>query len=155
VEKDCQACKLNKEDAMDHSRWRKLIKDVWWSGWVWVGECFFWYRPTPKVLDKGLLNSCIYNTCIPLLCALCHVLCSNSVLTFIVSYLLIWICVGVIIKYVWGTRTLIGCYHILWEHRTCCRKWPYVKSRAVTLKHINRRLNSELVLTFWWILYRR
>jgi len=28
VEKDCQALKLNKEDAMEHSRWRKLIKDV-------------------------------------------------------------------------------------------------------------------------------
>jgi len=28
VEKDCQARKLNKEDAMDHSKWRKLIKDV-------------------------------------------------------------------------------------------------------------------------------
>ena len=28
VEKDCQARKLNKEDAMEHSRWRKLIKDV-------------------------------------------------------------------------------------------------------------------------------
>jgi len=28
VEKDCQTCKLNMEDAVDHSRWRKLIKDV-------------------------------------------------------------------------------------------------------------------------------
>jgi len=28
VEKDHQACKLNKEDAMDRSRWRKLIMDV-------------------------------------------------------------------------------------------------------------------------------
>ena len=28
VVKDCQESKLNKEDAMDHSRWRKLIKDV-------------------------------------------------------------------------------------------------------------------------------
>jgi len=28
VEKDCQACKLNKEDARDCSRRRKLIKDV-------------------------------------------------------------------------------------------------------------------------------
>jgi len=28
VEKDCQADTLNKEDAMDHSIWRKLIKDV-------------------------------------------------------------------------------------------------------------------------------
>jgi len=28
VEKDCQAHKLNKEDAMDLSRWRKFIKNV-------------------------------------------------------------------------------------------------------------------------------
>jgi len=28
VEKDCQARKLNKEDAIDRSRWRMLIKDV-------------------------------------------------------------------------------------------------------------------------------
>jgi len=27
VEKDCQPRKLNKEDTMDRSRWRKLIKD--------------------------------------------------------------------------------------------------------------------------------
>jgi len=24
--KDCQACNLNRDDAMDHSRWKKLIK---------------------------------------------------------------------------------------------------------------------------------
>ena len=28
VKKDCQARKLNKEDAVEHSKWRKLIKDV-------------------------------------------------------------------------------------------------------------------------------
>ena len=28
VEKDCQARKLNTEDAMDRSKWRKMIKDV-------------------------------------------------------------------------------------------------------------------------------
>jgi len=28
VEKDCQACVLNNDDAMDHSRWRNMIKDV-------------------------------------------------------------------------------------------------------------------------------
>jgi len=28
VKEDCQARKLNKEDVMDHSKWRKLIKDV-------------------------------------------------------------------------------------------------------------------------------
>jgi len=27
VEKDCQACKLNREDAMDSNRWRKQIRD--------------------------------------------------------------------------------------------------------------------------------
>jgi len=26
VQNDCQAHKLNREDAMDHSRWKKLIK---------------------------------------------------------------------------------------------------------------------------------
>ena len=32
VQKDCQACTSNRKDAMDCSRWRKLIKDGWWSG---------------------------------------------------------------------------------------------------------------------------
>jgi len=27
AQKDCQACKLNTEDAMDHNRWRKQIRD--------------------------------------------------------------------------------------------------------------------------------
>jgi len=27
VEKDCQACKLNREDAMDRIRWMKQIRD--------------------------------------------------------------------------------------------------------------------------------
>ena len=44
---------------MDRSKWRKLIKDVWWSGWVWVGECFFWYRPTRVVPDQRPLNGCV------------------------------------------------------------------------------------------------
>jgi len=30
VEKDCQARKLNKEDAVDHKRWRKQIRNDWW-----------------------------------------------------------------------------------------------------------------------------
>jgi len=54
VQKDCQARNLNREDAMDRSRWKKLIKIGWWSGsgW-WVGECFFWYWLTWVVPDKG------------------------------------------------------------------------------------------------------
>jgi len=33
-----------------------VIKEAWWSGWVWVGECFFWYRPTRVVPDQRPLN---------------------------------------------------------------------------------------------------
>jgi len=28
VREDCQACKMNKEDAMDRSKWRKVIKEA-------------------------------------------------------------------------------------------------------------------------------
>ena len=28
VREDCQACKLNKEDAMDRCKWRKMIKEA-------------------------------------------------------------------------------------------------------------------------------
>ena len=41
VREDCQARKLNKEDAVDRCKWRKVIKEVCWPGWVWAGECFF------------------------------------------------------------------------------------------------------------------
>jgi len=51
VQKFCQASNLNKEDAMDRGRWKKLIK-IGWSGW-WVGECFFWYSLIQVVPDKG------------------------------------------------------------------------------------------------------
>ena len=54
----CQARKLNKEDAMDRCKWRKVTKEVRWPGWVWAGECYFWYRPTRVVLDKRPLNFC-------------------------------------------------------------------------------------------------
>jgi len=41
VQKDCQARNLNKEDAMDRGRQKKLIKIGWWSirmvgGWVFL-----------------------------------------------------------------------------------------------------------------------
>jgi len=41
---------------MDRCKWRKVIKEARWSGWVWVGEGFFWYRPTRFVLDERPLN---------------------------------------------------------------------------------------------------
>ena len=82
VKEDCQARKLNTEDAMDCSKWRKLIKDVRWPGWVWVGESLFWYQPTRVVLNQWPLNGCVcvlvYYVChlgisqehLPCLCAL-------------------------------------------------------------------------------------
>jgi len=42
------------------SNWYYVIlnsfKIARWSGWVWVGECFFWYRPTRVVPDQRPLN---------------------------------------------------------------------------------------------------
>ena len=70
VREDCQACKLNKEDAMDRCKWRKVIKEARWSGLVWVGECFFWYRPTRVVPDQRPLNG-RYCCCCTTGC-LCH-----------------------------------------------------------------------------------
>ena len=62
VREDRQARKLNKEDAMDRCKWIKVIKEVRWPGWVWVGECFFWYRPTQVVPDKRPLNGVVVVT---------------------------------------------------------------------------------------------
>ena len=59
VKEDCQAHKLNTEDAMNRSKWRKLIKDVRSPGWVLVCECFFWYQPTRVVPDQQPLNGCV------------------------------------------------------------------------------------------------
>ena len=56
VREDCQAFKLNKEDAVDRCKWRKVIKEVRWPGWVWAGECFFWNRPA------WLLCCCLFYT---------------------------------------------------------------------------------------------
>ena len=55
----CCTMKWEEVVYMEFSKWRKLIKDVRWSGLVWVGECFFWYRPTRVLLDKRPLNSCV------------------------------------------------------------------------------------------------
>jgi len=69
VKEDCQARKLNTEDAMDHSKWMKLIKDVRWPGLARVGECFFWYRPTRVVPDQRPLNGCVC-VCVVCVCIL-------------------------------------------------------------------------------------
>ena len=50
VQKDCQAHNLNREDVMDRGRWKKLID---WMMVQMVGGCFFWFRLTWVVPDKG------------------------------------------------------------------------------------------------------
>ena len=41
---------------MDRCKWRKMIKEARWFGWVWVGESSFWYRRTRVVPDQRPLN---------------------------------------------------------------------------------------------------
>jgi len=59
VQKDYQVCKLNREDAVDHSRWRKLLKDGWWSGKIWIDECFFSGTDVCEILTSGNLQTCL------------------------------------------------------------------------------------------------
>jgi len=82
VREDCQARKLTKEDAVDHCKWRKVIKEVRWPGWVWVGECFFWYKPTRVVPDKRPLNGCC--------CCCCTNVSLSAVLAAVPAWCLIW-----------------------------------------------------------------
>ena len=79
--------KWNK-DAVDSSKWRKFIKDVRWSGWVWVGECFFWYRPTRVVPEQRPLNGCV---CVCVLRMTTTQLCSilNDIMSSIIHATLI------------------------------------------------------------------
>ena len=39
MQKDCQACNLNRKDAMDRGRWKKLIKIGYQDG-GWVSVSF-------------------------------------------------------------------------------------------------------------------
>ena len=58
-------------------RWRKLIQDVWWSGWLLVGESFFWYRSSRVVPDKRSLNGCVcVCVCVVLFDNKFHICCS-------------------------------------------------------------------------------
>ena len=66
---------------MDRCNWRKVIKEARWSGWVWVGECFFWYRPTRVVPDQRPLNGrcccccCFSNKASRQACAVQNLIC--------------------------------------------------------------------------------
>ena len=56
---DAWACKMVYSSA--YSTWRKLIKDGWWSGRVWVGECFFLvlaHQGSPR--QRAVKQLCVY-----------------------------------------------------------------------------------------------
>jgi len=54
---------LNRKNAMDRGRWKKLIKIGSGSGW-WVGECFFWYGLTRVARTKGRKTVVVVITCL-------------------------------------------------------------------------------------------
>jgi len=72
VEKDCQVRGVNREDAMDRSRWMKHIRDNRWPRWVWVGECFFWYRFTRVVPDK--IHRAVKRLCVCVCVCVCRLM---------------------------------------------------------------------------------
>jgi len=64
VKEDCQAHKLNTDDTMDRSKWRKLIKDVRWPGWVWAGLFLLVLAypgsPGPTAVKRSCVCVCDY-----------------------------------------------------------------------------------------------
>ena len=123
---------------MDRCKWRKLIKEARWFGWVWVGECFFWYRPTRVVPDQRPLNG---------RCRCC------CFIYFIYVYLFIWRC--------WlggkkGIRPVknwvVGCWSGLsiWSKVQTCI-WPsWCHCHSLSLASVK----SRSVLLFWYRLTR-
>jgi len=88
VEKDCKVRGLNREDAMDRSRWKKQIgifDDH--DGCEWVNVFFFWYRLTRVVPDKiqravKRLCVCVLCVCVPGMSPSCNYIQLNSVMRY-------------------------------------------------------------------------
>ena len=68
------ACKLNKEDSMDRCKWRKVIKEARWSGWVWVVFLLvpaYPGCPGSKAVKRSLLLYICYSMSHSLPCIIC------------------------------------------------------------------------------------
>ena len=66
VKKDCKVRGLNREDAMDRSRWRKQIGIIDDHDECEIGECFFWYwltRVFPNKINRALKRLCVCVLC--------------------------------------------------------------------------------------------
>ena len=62
VREDCQARKLNKEDAMDRCKWRKMIKDIRWSGvsgWMFLLVPAYLGSPGQKAVKQFCVCVCV------------------------------------------------------------------------------------------------
>ena len=119
----------------------KVIKDVRWSGWVWVGECFFWYRPTRVVPDQQPLNGCCC-------CCYCCCCCTVSICAFSALTLLVGRQEGhpACKKLSGGVLALLS----VWSKVQTCI-WPsWCHCHSLSLASVN----SRLVLLFWYRLTR-
>ena len=64
----------------------------WWPRWVWVGECFFWYRLTRVVPDK-------FHRAVKRLCCVCVCSGKETIKWALLSY--IREKMGVTVKHTW------------------------------------------------------
>jgi len=110
-----------------------VIKEARWSGWVWVGECFFWYWPTRVVPDQRPLNG---RCC----CCQCGLQCFNTV--------------GWATRRASGQQKKLSGRMLAWlsawsEMQTCI--WPsWCHCHSLSLASVK----SRLVLPFWYRLTR-
>jgi len=52
VRMGCPRCLCLRYRPLLHKIQNQWWQDVRWSGWMWVGECFFWYLPTRVQSDS-------------------------------------------------------------------------------------------------------
>jgi len=121
VEKDCQACKLNREDAINRNRWMKQIRDDWWPWQVWVGECFFWYRFTRVIPDK--IQRAIKQLCVCVLTMLWNC----SVLVYYVNS----------VQMIWNYYTTLHSFNGLFSRTTRVSRHQKAEPETVSGNGIN------------------
>jgi len=102
-----------------------VIKEARWSGWVWVGECFFWYRPTRVVPDQRPLNGC---------CCCCCCLLLRS-----------WLKVLTIVLLLLSSKKHIFC------HQLQCLLFQFYVSSVVLVLHFLRILVPSVLWRCWLV----
>jgi len=120
---------------MGRSRWKKLIKIGWWSGW-WVGECFFWYRFIWVVPEKGpyaIVVVVVYHT------TSFYYLRQGGYVIVVVCYPTIWRILSL----------LCVCLFFLYVRFSAAEKDSSMK--LCVLVRLSTTIQDQL-LPFWWTL---